>query len=148
MRIWIGVSVVLILIFLSLASWTSKREFVAPCTLTVTGKTGDPLANIRVSESWNAYSYDLAGGFDIQTDAHGRAIFPAQSSTHSALFWALRPIQTRFNYGAHASSGTTATIGVSEPGLKTEEGDLRGFTCSNTECTAHPLEFVARLVSK
>jgi hypothetical protein len=66
----------------------TTKVFVASCRVTVKGKTGAPLANMRVSESWNAYSYDLRGGMDIETDANGVALFPPQSSRHSVLFWA------------------------------------------------------------
>jgi hypothetical protein len=146
-QFWVPVllSVCIVAIF---ASWRTTKVFVNGSTVKVTGATGHPLANLRVSESWDAYSYDLEGGLDMRTDANGIATFPAQSSTHSVLFWALRPVYTRLNYGVHASTGITAYVGVSEPGLHKEAGDIIGFSCRDDECIDHPLEFEAKLSSK
>ncbi len=119
-----------------LASIEQERTFVAPCTVVVTDRFGEPLQHVRVSESWNAYSYDLSGGGDARTDEHGRATFPRQIVRRSLLSWQLRPILTRLNYGVHASSGITASIGTSEPG----EQNTSGFTCSDRECSERPLE--------
>jgi hypothetical protein len=148
MRIWIVLLVAAVLAIVALGLVQTQKEFVAPCTVKVTGKGGRPIANIRISENWNAYSYDLAGGQDAQTAASGYASFPAQFSKHSVLFWSLSPILTRFNYGAHASSGITATIGVSEPGLRATEGEARGFTCTDGKCIDHPLEFEIKLIGQ
>lgn len=119
-----------------LASIEQERTFVASCTVVVSDRIGGPLEHVRVSESWNAYSYDLSGGGDARTDEQGRVSFPRRGSRHSLLFWQLRPLLTRLNYGVHASSGITAYIGTSEPG----EQNTSGFTCSDRECIDQPLE--------
>jgi hypothetical protein len=145
MKRWIVLSVFVSLVVVVLALVRTKREFVAECSVTVTGKDSQALANMRVSEIWNAYSYDLSGGQEVLSDAHGKVIFPSQSATHSLLFWYLSPILTRLNYGVHASSGTSASFGFSQPGFEAREGDTLGFTCSDRECTDHPLEFKIHL---
>ena len=132
----------------AIASFKTKREFVASCMVTVTGKEGHAIPNIRVSESWNAYSYDLSGGLDLQTDADGKAYFPGQSSTQSLLFWYFRPALTRLNYGVHASSGISASFGISEPGSGITSGETRGFTCVDQQCLAHPMAFEMKLVDR
>jgi hypothetical protein len=91
--------------------------------------------HIRVSESWNAYSFDLSGGSDSWTNGNGEASFRRQIERHSLLFWQLRPVVTRLNYGVHASSGIDAHIGVSEPGRQ----NTSGFSCSDSECSGHAL---------
>ena len=145
MRRWIVLSIAVSLIVIALALVQTQKEFVAACSVTVTRKDGRPAANVRVSESWNAYSYDLSGGQDIQTDAQGKAFFPPQLATHSVLFWSVGPVLTRLNYGVHASSGITSRVALSEPGFETRTGDILGFSCSDRECTDHPLTFEIHL---
>lgn len=148
MRLFIGILVLFIFVLAVLSTRKIQKEFVAPCTVRVVGKAGGPIADIRVSEDWDAYSYDLSGGLDIETGANGQAFFPSQSSTHSILFWALRPTLTRLNYGAHSSSGTTARIGVSEPSLRADEAVTKSFSCSNAACVGHPLELEIKVASR
>jgi len=118
-----------------LALINQERTFVAPCTVIVRGKAGAPLQHVRVSESWNAYSYDLSGGADALTDQQGRVSFPRRLDCHSLLFWLFRPILTRLNYGVHSSSGVTASVGTSEPGQQ----NTSGFTCRDKGCLDHPI---------
>ncbi len=130
---------VLLIIVVALGLWSRKRVFVAPCNVSLIYADGRPAKDMRVSESWDAYAYDLSGGADIQTNGTGQAFFPEQSATHSLLFWSLKPLLTRLNYGVHASSGITALISVSEPGRKRLSGDTDAFSCSDRDCVNHPI---------
>jgi len=47
-----------------------------------------------------------------------------------------RPIVTRLNYGAHASSGISAFINVSD----SRANKPLGFSCTDYECNQHPLK--------
>ncbi|SRR5258708_14442307 len=147
-RKWILLPILFVLLIGALASFKTQREFVASCMVKVTGKEGHPVANIRVSEGWNAYSYDLSGGLDLQTNADGNAYFPEQTSTHSLLIWYLSPLVTRLNYGVHASSGSSASFGISEPGLSIKNGETSGFTCVDQQCIAQPITFEMKLVDR
>jgi len=131
-----------VLAILVMATATKRRMFVSECSVTVIGESGRPVENVRVSELWNAYSYDLSGGQDLKTDRFGRAVFPRQEATRSLMFWCVRPLTTRLSYGAHSSVGTSAFISVSEPGQKTANN--RGFSCSNHECADRPLTVTLR----
>jgi len=147
MRRGIGkLSLVILTIFIAIVSvmaiWQQKRTFVSECSVEVVGVDGLPVANIRVSESWNAYSFDLAGGADLRTDTQGRVRFQAQSQEHSALLWLLKRFGTAMNYGVHASKGVNAFISISEPGLPSRaEG---AYSCTDAACNIHP--FAVRLV--
>jgi hypothetical protein len=125
------------------AIWQQKRIFVSECNVEVVGLDGLPIENIRVSEIWNAYSFDLSGGADLRTDTQGRVRFQAQWQEHSVLLWMLKRVGTAINYGAHASKGVNAFINVSEPGLPSQAGGA--YSCSDTACNIHPLSI--RLVS-
>lgn len=144
-RAWVGVFGGLAVV-LGLATWTTTKEFVAPCTVWVTGKAGSPQPNIRVSEHWDAYSYDLSGGMETLTNGDGIATFPEQSSKHSVLFWIASPVLTRLNYGVHASTGVVASINVPEP--TADDGKVGSLTCTNADCSNHPLEFRIQLANR
>ena len=117
-----------------------QKTFVAECSVSLVNGKDEPVPGIRISEIWDAYSYDFQGGSDQVTDKYGQVHFPAQVQAHSVLYWATRAVLTKLNYGVHASSGTTADISVSEPGLPYEKGSKVSFVCSDAECSAHPLQ--------
>jgi hypothetical protein len=119
------------------AIWQQKRTFVSECSVEVVGLDGLPIENIRVSENWNAYSFDLAGGTDLRTDTQGRVRFQAQWQEHSALLWLLKRVGAAINYGAHASKGVGAFISISEPGLPSQAGGA--YSCSDQACNSRPL---------
>lgn len=114
---------------------TWRRTFVAECTVRVVSEDGRPTRGIRVSESWNAFSYGLSGGEDLTTDSEGAVRFNAQIEEHSLLFWVFMPVVNLVNLGVHASSGTNAGVTITEPGVRAS----KGFFCSEKECNSHPL---------
>jgi hypothetical protein len=134
-RILAAAAIVLAIVLASLASIDKERTFVASCTVTVQDANGHPVKRIRISENWDAYSYDLSGGEDTWTDENGRASFPRRSGKHSLLFWQFRPVLTHLDYGIHASSVVDAFIRISDPGRQNTEA----FSCTDHECNSHPL---------
>jgi len=127
---------ILLVTLVILMSLSSERTFVESCTVIVRASNGEPAQSVRVSETWNAYSYDMYGGGDSLTDDQGRVFFPKRSARRSQSYWLLRPILTQLYYGVHAGSGIDAFISVSQPGKVNPDG----FSCSDKKCSESPLE--------
>src|SRR5947209_3291079 len=78
-NIWRATMLLLITaLILALCFVNTERAFVAPCTVILVNKAGKPVQGARISESWNAYSYDLSGGLDLVTNENGEVMFPPQ----------------------------------------------------------------------
>ena len=139
--VWITASAIAIAVLLTaiFASIRRTRIFVEECDVTVLDNSGRGIPNLRISEDWNAYSYDLSGGGDVRTDPNGRVAFPRQTVTRSLLFWRLQPVLVRMNYGVHASRGVTANVRVSEPSLAPAEAVGDSYACEDQACTNHPI---------
>lgn len=90
-----------------------------------------PISGIRITEMWNNYSFHLFGGADVYTDADGVANFPKAERTAPVFYWVLRAIWTKVDQGVHASSGTIATINISD--LKVAKSV--GANCVDWMCT-------------
>ena len=131
----IAVTVSFFVTLVVLLSLSSERTFVESCTVIVTNRSGQPAEGVRVSEIWNAYSYDLSEGDESWTNEQGRAFFPKRSVRRVQFFWLLRPFLTKLYYGVHASSGIGAVINVSQPGKVNPDS----FSCSDKKCSEHPL---------
>ena len=124
-----------------LAAVSTERVFMEECTVVVLDANGLPVKGIRVTESWDSYSYELHGGGDIFSDEQGRVTFPKGAARHSLLFWQLRPVLTQLNYGVHASFGTSAFVHISQSGVVSDDG----FSCSNNHCNDHRLVLQFRI---
>jgi hypothetical protein len=135
-KITVACFVLLAVTLVILVSISTERTFVESCKVSVRDMGGRPAQDVRVSESWDAYSYDLSGGDDIQTDDRGSVYFPRRYARHSLFFWIFRPVLTQIYYGVHASFGTSAVVTITQFGVESDHG----FTCSETKCSEHPLE--------
>ena len=135
----LGIAVALVLSLIQ-----TERTFVAQCSVTVVDKQGHPISGIRVSEEWHAYSYDLDGGDDIITTEGGKVDFPARSFKRPLMYWYVRPILTKVNYGAHASFGVGAYVNVSDPRVN---GDY-GFSCTDRNCRERPINLTFQVNSR
>jgi hypothetical protein len=130
------VMLILTITSLILVSIQTERTFVESCVVVVRDRSGQAAQGVRVSESWDAYSYELSGGGDLWTDESGQVYFPKGAGRHTMLFWLLRPIVNRLYYGVHAGYGIYANIHISQPG----EQNPNGFSCSGKKCSEHPIE--------
>ena len=123
-----------------------RRIVMADCTVRVIAADGNPVGDIRVSESWYALSYGLRGGGDLRTNSAGVVHFDSKVEEHSLLFWALRPLVTLMDLGVHASFGSYANVHISEPGFT--PGPTQSFSCAEKECTEHPLLLEFRVAQR
>jgi len=127
--------VVALVVIMALLLPRTERTFVAECVVTVTDTKGRPVQSARVSQAWNAYSYDLSGGEDLWTNNAGIVAFRARTAKRSRFYWYFRPLITIANYGPHASFGVVAFINISYP-----PSIPNGFSCADEECNKHPLK--------
>jgi len=118
-----------------------ERKFVESITVILRHDNGRPAEGIRVSEDWNAYSYNLRGGGDLITDERGQVSFPSVVARHNLLFWLVGPILTRIKYGVHSSSGISAHILISDPSV----GPVNGFSCVGSQCSESPIALNRRV---
>lgn len=146
MRLSLLIFVMLAITVGVMAFKNEKRTFVSAFNVAVIDTDGHPVSNIRVSEMWNAYSYDASGGADIKTNERGSVYFPEQWQEKSALSWIYSNVSTRLRYGVHASKGVSAFINISEPGRPSHDG----YSCSDRNCVDHPqvITFKSKLSSK
>lgn len=138
----IGRIIALVVVTTFLAVVKIERTFVAQCIVNVTDTLGRPIHGARVSQGWNAYSYDLSGGDDRWTNEFGLVVFPPRTARHSLLYWCLVPVATHLNFGAHASSGISAFVNVSSsPNSSGAPSSSGAFSCRNDDCNQHLLTF-------
>src|SRR5579883_2797754 len=88
----------------ALALIPKRSVFVAPWRVRILDRNAMPVANVRVSQSWDNYSLDLHGGADLYTGADGEVFFQSAQKKAPLVYWLLRPAITKFEYGAHAST--------------------------------------------
>ena len=111
----------------------------------VVDQRGKPVEGVTVRESWQNYSNEMEGHeADRQTDANGRATFPAQKSDYSVPRQIAGTLSALAHLNAHSSYGPHATLFAFGKGL---EGSA---TTGNfvTDWTGSPALMRSRIVVK
>ena len=106
---------------------------------------GRPVEGMTVRETWQNYSVEAEGHeVDRQTDANGRASFPAHKSEYSVLRQIAGTVSALVHFNVHASYGPHATVFAFGKGL---EGSptTAGFV---TDWTGSPPFMRSRIVVK
>ena len=85
----------------------------------VVDQHGKPVEGLTVRETWQNYSVEATGHeADRQTDANGRATFPAQNSEYSVLHQIAGTASAFVHWNVHASYGPHATVFAFGKGLE------------------------------
>lgn len=119
----------------------------------VTDQNGDSVSGIRVSQSWENYTYGLFGGEDLYTDSQGRVVFPRRRQFAPSAYWLTKATLNIVGFGVHAGFGSFGRVWISDPKLREQMPrdpkaiDRLASNCSNAQCTDHQLQSHLQLPS-
>jgi len=114
----------------------------------VIDQLGVPVAGIRVSQTWENYTFRLAGGSELITNIEGKATFPKQRRFAPLVYFGFKALANVVGFGAHAGFGTFGRVWIDNESFK---GDINRTTeflaanCSDASCTAAELLSELRL---
>ena len=109
----LSVGVALALTFAVFAHWLFPvSSLAAPeWDVTVVDENGKPVEGLTVRETWQNYSVEATGHeTDRQTDAQGRATFPAHKTECSLLSQVAGTLSALMHFNVHASYGPHASV--------------------------------------
>jgi hypothetical protein len=132
------------------------KVFVGEWLVRVVDQHGFPVAGIRVSQSWESYTYNLSGADDLFTDSQGKVIFPRRRRIAPIGYWLIKATSNVVGFGIHASFGSFGMVVVadprlSDPGIKQKliedpkALELLGENCSRLGCVTGTLESQLRM---
>jgi hypothetical protein len=134
----------------------SPKVFVGEWLVRVIDQNGAPVSGIRVSQSWESYTYRLSGGEDLYTDSQGKVIFPRKSRFAPNGYWLIKATLNVLGFGVHASFGSFGRVWIADPRLSDpslresllrnpKAIELLADNCSNVLCTSGTRESQLRL---
>lgn len=135
-RYWFLILVMLV----ALSLIPVRKVLIADWSVHVVDQHDTPLNGIRVSRNWEQYTFDLSGGTDLYTGTDGLVRFPKLERRAPLAYWLFRAVWNRINYGAHASAGTHAWVGISDMRI----AQPVSAHCADQQCTADAIESTLR----
>jgi hypothetical protein len=126
------------------------KLFVEEWSVRVTDQNGAPVSRIRISNEWENYTFNLSDGGELYTDALGNVTFPSQRRIAPLPYWTAKALLNVIGLLIHFSSGTFATVRVSDPDREWSIDPSgrwpSGANCANTKCTASKLHSELRII--
>jgi hypothetical protein len=118
------------------------KTLVHEWSVRVIDQSGLSVSGIRVSESWESYTFGLSGGTSLYTTSEGRVVFPRQKRYWSIGYWMIKAAANIVGFGVHAGFGSIGRVWISDPRPK----EVTGATCSDSNCSIRAIESELRVV--
>jgi hypothetical protein len=135
LRFAVMMGVLLLLIF------PIPKVVIQQWSIRVLDENGVPVSGIRVSESWDNYTFGLSGGSSLYTSVDGRVVFPRQRHFGPVAYWVTKATANIVTFGIHAGFGSIGRVWISDPKPK----EVTSVNCGGSRCTDDKLESELRL---
>jgi hypothetical protein len=146
-RVFLGVVVVIALVV------PYPKLIVRKWSVRVVDSIGNPVSGVRVTQSWEHYTFLLSGGGEAMTDSTGTVTFPNQRSFQPVISLLARAVANVVGTGVHAGFGTSGYVSIvdhriSRSGLTDMENSLMSANCSGKRCLSGELESRLQIPSR